>query len=94
MDGTSQRYYQFNTSLDEVLTNIVHGEHCVMYQLAAVPGTNVFLGVVNITCNSLNAFCPCSQVVQILTSYDLPFLYHELIILIILVHSRRWIALV
>jgi FAD synthase len=62
MDGTTQRYYQFNISLDEVLTNIVHGEHCVMYQLAVVPGTNVFLGVVNITCNSLNAFCPCSTV--------------------------------
>ncbi|XP_011499006.1 PREDICTED: VWFA and cache domain-containing protein 1 [Ceratosolen solmsi marchali] len=60
MDGTTQRYYQFNISLDEVLTNIVHGEHCVMYQLAVVPGTNIFLGVVNITCNSLNAFCPCS----------------------------------
>ncbi|KAL7286208.1 hypothetical protein TKK_0019506 [Trichogramma kaykai] len=60
MDATAQRYYQFNMSLDEVLTNIVHGEHCVMYQLAVVPGTNVFLGVVNITCNYLKAFCPCS----------------------------------
>ncbi|XP_014215011.1 VWFA and cache domain-containing protein 1 [Copidosoma floridanum] len=60
MDGTGQRYYQFNVSLDEVLTNIVHGEHCVLYQLAAVPGTNLFLGVVNVTCSSSNAFCPCS----------------------------------
>ncbi|XP_071872449.1 VWFA and cache domain-containing protein 1 [Bombus fervidus] len=60
LDGTVQRYYQFNTSLDEVLTNIVHGEHCVKYQVAAVPGTNVFLGVVNVTCNLLRAFCPCS----------------------------------
>ncbi|XP_001603244.1 VWFA and cache domain-containing protein 1 [Nasonia vitripennis] len=60
MDGTTQRYYQFNISLDEVLTNIVHGEHCVKYQLAVVPGTNVFLGVVNITCSSISAFCPCS----------------------------------
>ncbi|XP_015437765.1 PREDICTED: LOW QUALITY PROTEIN: VWFA and cache domain-containing protein 1 [Dufourea novaeangliae] len=60
LNGTVQRYYQFNTSLDEVLTNIVHGEHCVKYQVAAVPGTNVFLGVVNVTCNLLRAFCPCS----------------------------------
>ncbi|XP_012148021.2 VWFA and cache domain-containing protein 1 isoform X1 [Megachile rotundata] len=60
LDGTIQRYYQFNISLNEVLTNIVHGEHCVKYQVAAIPGTNVFLGVVNITCNLLRAFCPCS----------------------------------
>ncbi|XP_076670648.1 VWFA and cache domain-containing protein 1 isoform X1 [Andrena cerasifolii] len=60
LDGTVQRYYQFNTSLNEVLTNIVHGEHCVKYQVAAVPGTNVFLGIVNVTCNLLRAFCPCS----------------------------------
>nr|XP_033342707.1 VWFA and cache domain-containing protein 1 [Megalopta genalis] len=60
LNGTIQRYYQFNTSLDEVLTNILHGEHCVKYQVAAIPGTNVFLGVVNVTCNFLKAFCPCS----------------------------------
>ncbi|XP_025996814.1 VWFA and cache domain-containing protein 1 isoform X3 [Solenopsis invicta] len=62
LDGTVQRYYQFNTSLDEVLTNIAHGEHCVRYQVAVIPGTNVFLGVVNMTiqCNLLRAFCPCS----------------------------------
>lgn len=60
LDGTVQRYYQFNTSLDEILTNIVHGEHCVKYQVAAVPGTNIFLGIVNVTCNLLRAFCPCS----------------------------------
>ncbi|CAL1673299.1 unnamed protein product [Lasius platythorax] len=62
LEGIVQRYYQFNMSLDEVLTNIAHGEHCVRYQVAAVPGTNVFLGVVNVTtqCNLLRAFCPCS----------------------------------
>lgn len=59
LDGTVQRYYQFNTSLEEVLTNIIHGEHCVKYQMAAVPGTNLFFGVVNETC-ALPAFCPCS----------------------------------
>lgn len=64
LDGTAQRYYQFNTSLEEVLTNIVHGEHCIKYQVAAVPGTNVFLGVVNATCNLHRSFsfCPCSTV--------------------------------
>ncbi|XP_011314621.1 VWFA and cache domain-containing protein 1 [Fopius arisanus] len=59
LDGTVQRYYQFNTSLDHVLTNIIHGEHCVKYQMAAIPGTNLFFGVVNETC-ALEAFCPCS----------------------------------
>lgn len=64
LDDTVQRYYQFNTSLDEVVTNMAHGEHCVKYQVAAVPNTNVFLGVVNVTtpCNQLRAFCPCSTV--------------------------------
>lgn len=64
LDGTVQRYYQFNTSLDEVLTNIAHGEHCAKYQVAAVPGTNIFLGVINVTaqCNSVRTFCPCSTV--------------------------------
>lgn len=62
LDGTVQRYYHFNTSLQEVLTNTVHGEHCIKYQIAAIPHTNVFLGVVNVTCNSLRAFCPCSTV--------------------------------
>ncbi|KAK2588046.1 hypothetical protein KPH14_004115 [Odynerus spinipes] len=60
LDGTVQRYYHFNTSLKEVLTNTVHGEHCIKYQIAAVPNTNIFLGVVNVTCSSLRAFCPCS----------------------------------
>ena len=69
MDGTSQRHYQFNISLDEVLTNTVHGEHCVLYQLAVVPGTNVFLGIVNITCNLTNAFCPCSTVIFFLIPF-------------------------
>ncbi|XP_070171282.1 VWFA and cache domain-containing protein 1 isoform X1 [Polyergus mexicanus] len=62
LEGIVQRYYQFNMSLDDVLTNIAHGEHCVRYQVAVVPGINVFLGVVNVTtqCNLLRAFCPCS----------------------------------
>lgn len=61
-DRTMQRFYQFNTSVTGVLTNLVHGEHCVQYQVMALSGTNVFLGVVNQTCDVTTAFCPCSTV--------------------------------
>lgn len=61
-DGTIQRFYKLNMSLDEVLVNAVHGEHCVKYQVSAVPGTNVFVGVVNATCEVVATFCPCSMV--------------------------------
>lgn len=33
-DRTIQRFYQFSTSLDGVLTNLVHGEHCSRYQVS------------------------------------------------------------
>lgn len=61
-DRTMQRFYQFNTSVTGILTNLVHGEHCVQYQVIALSGTNVFLGVVNQTCDVTTAFCPCSTV--------------------------------
>ncbi|KAH3694838.1 hypothetical protein DPMN_082279 [Dreissena polymorpha] len=61
-DRTIQRFYTFNTSLDGVLTNLVHGEHCARYQIVAVPGTNLFLGMINQTCDIATAFCPCSMV--------------------------------
>lgn len=61
-DRTIQRYYQFNSSLDKVLSNYVHGEHCSRYQIMSLPGTNVFLGIVNQTCELVTAFCPCSMV--------------------------------
>ena len=32
-DRTIQRFYKFNTSLEGVLTNLVHGEHCARYQV-------------------------------------------------------------
>ncbi|GFR18765.1 VWFA and cache domain-containing protein 1 [Trichonephila clavata] len=60
-DRTIQRYYELNTSLDTVLTNLVHGEHCTKYQVMHVYGTNVFLGIVNQTCDGITAFCPCSM---------------------------------
>ncbi|XP_059470821.1 VWFA and cache domain-containing protein 1 [Neocloeon triangulifer] len=59
-DQTLQRYFRFNTSLSTVLTNLVHGEQCAKYQIAAVPGTNVFVVVVNATCDVVTTFCPCS----------------------------------
>ncbi|XP_071440186.1 VWFA and cache domain-containing protein 1 isoform X2 [Hetaerina americana] len=58
-DRTIQRFYRFNTSMSGVLTNLVHGEHCIKYQITAVPGTNLFFGIVNSTCN-VTTFCPCS----------------------------------
>ncbi|XP_052058181.1 VWFA and cache domain-containing protein 1-like [Mytilus californianus] len=60
-DRTIQRYYNFNTSLDGVLTNLVHGEKCSRYQIVHIRGTNAFLGIVNHTCDTATAFCPCSM---------------------------------
>uniref|UniRef100_T1INE1 VWFA domain-containing protein n=1 Tax=Strigamia maritima TaxID=126957 RepID=T1INE1_STRMM len=61
-DRTVQRFYHFNTSIDHVLTNLVHGEHCSKYHVAPIPGTNMFVGIVNQTCDIFTAFCPCSMV--------------------------------
>lgn len=55
-----QRYYNLNVSMDSVLTNLVHGEQCAKYQITAVPETNIFIGVVNVSCDSMTAFCACS----------------------------------
>lgn len=57
-DKTIQRFYEFNISLSDVLSNVVSGDHCVHYYIAAIPGTNAFVGLVNASCP--NAFCPCS----------------------------------
>ncbi|GAB1599475.1 VWFA and cache domain-containing protein 1-like isoform X3 [Argonauta hians] len=61
-DRTVQRFYNFNTSLEGVLTNLVHGEHCARYQITQIHGTNAFLGIVNHTCDTATAFCPCSMI--------------------------------
>ncbi|XP_055545291.1 VWFA and cache domain-containing protein CG16868 [Wyeomyia smithii] len=60
VNRTVQRLYQFNMSLAEVVTNLMYGEK-TKYQIALIPGTNVFIGVVNST-NDGGAFCPCSTV--------------------------------
>ncbi|XP_022246418.1 VWFA and cache domain-containing protein 1-like isoform X1 [Limulus polyphemus] len=60
-DRTIQRFYQFDVTLDRVLTNLVRGEHCAKYQITLIPGTNLYLGIVNQTCEAVTAFCPCSM---------------------------------
>ncbi|XP_063822388.1 VWFA and cache domain-containing protein CG16868 [Ostrinia nubilalis] len=60
-DVTIQRFYEFNMSLPGVLSNVVSGDHCVHYYIAAIPGTNAFIALVNVSC-SVGAFCPCSMV--------------------------------
>lgn len=62
LDDTIQRYYRLNTSLNGVLGNAVHGEHCVKYQVSAVKETNIFIGIVNASCEVVATFCPCSVV--------------------------------
>nr|XP_023016915.1 VWFA and cache domain-containing protein 1 [Leptinotarsa decemlineata] len=61
-DNTIQRYYKLNTSYTDVLVNFVPGEHCVTYQVTSVPDTNIFVGIVNTSCNFGATFCPCSIV--------------------------------
>lgn len=98
LDGTVQRYYQFNTSLDEVLTNMAHGEHYVKYQVAVVPNTNLFIGVVNVTTqrSQLRAFCPCSTVICNLYCDSFLFLQNFLTFILrkfdmSLIKCHRWI---
>lgn len=57
---TLQRYYIFNTSLNEILTNVVHGER-TKYAIALLKGSNIFAAVLNSTCDG-GAFCPCSTI--------------------------------
>lgn len=53
-------------SLEGLLTNLVHGDHCAKYQIATISHANVFIGVVNHTCEAVTAFCPCSMVCNVL----------------------------
>ncbi|CAG9759360.1 unnamed protein product [Ceutorhynchus assimilis] len=61
-DNTIQRFYRLNTSFADDLVNHIPGEHCVSYHITSVPGTNIFVGVVNASCDVVPAFCPCSIV--------------------------------
>jgi len=60
-DENLQRFFQLNIGEEGVVTNLAAGEHCSRYQVVTVPGTNLFLGLVNQTCQD-TAFCPCSTV--------------------------------
>lgn len=61
-DGTTQRYYKLNLSASDVIENTVHGEQCIKYQISTINGTNIFIGIVNATCEVFATFCPCSVV--------------------------------
>ena len=56
-----QRYYEFDTNhIFPVITNTENGEKCSQYEISTLPGTNTFLGVVNVTCQTEpKTFCPC-----------------------------------
>lgn len=60
-----ERLYKFNTSMTDVLTNVVNGERS-KYQITTVPNTNVLVVMVNSTDGEGGtAFCPCSTVDRI-----------------------------
>lgn len=61
LNGTSQRYYQFNTSITEVITNFANVEK-TKYQIMSVKETNLFVGIINSTSETSGAFCPCSTI--------------------------------
>lgn len=61
LNGTSQRFYQFNTSISEVITNFANVEK-TKYQIMSVKETNLFIGIINSTSETSGAFCPCSTI--------------------------------
>lgn len=61
LNGTSQRFYQFNTSIAEVITNFANVEK-TKYQIMSVKFSNLFVGIINSTSETSGAFCPCSTI--------------------------------
>ncbi|XP_071850515.1 VWFA and cache domain-containing protein 1-like [Apostichopus japonicus] len=61
LNGTIQRYYSFNTSFQGLLSNKHNSEHCILYKMTGISGTNAFVGIVNETCDTITEFCPCSM---------------------------------
>jgi len=59
-DQTLQRIFNLNLQQPGVLGN--PGSDCSQYHISQVPGTNLFLGIVNKTCSTSTAFCWCSTV--------------------------------
>jgi hypothetical protein len=63
-NGTSQRFYKFNTSINEVITNFPNfaSFEKTKYQILNVRDTNLFIGIINSTAEASGAFCPCSTI--------------------------------
>ena len=58
---TVRRFYEFDVDLEGEAASNGDAE-CYAYAVAAVPGTNAFIGAVNASCPPANIFCPCSVV--------------------------------
>lgn len=61
LNGTSQRFYQFNTSINEIITNFANVEK-TKYQIMNIRETNLFVGIINSSSETSGAFCPCSTI--------------------------------
>ncbi len=62
LNGTVQRFYQFNMSTEnEIITNWANVEK-TKYQITSVKDTNLFVGIINSTSLYAGAFCPCSTI--------------------------------
>lgn len=61
LNGTSQRFYQFNTSTSEIISNYANVEK-TKYHLMSLKGTNLFVGIINSSSETSGAFCPCSTI--------------------------------
>lgn len=64
--GRIQRRYRLNLTPGRLVTSQhAPGKWCVSYSLAAVPGTNLVFGVINQTCATATAFCPCNMMARV-----------------------------
>lgn len=61
LNGTSKRFFQFNTTINEVITNYANVEK-TKYQLVSLKNTNIFVGIINSSSETSGAFCPCSTI--------------------------------
>ncbi|KAK3866357.1 hypothetical protein Pcinc_028108 [Petrolisthes cinctipes] len=64
--GASERHYSLRLPQGQVVASPAPGaaqvdNSCLQYALAAVPSTNLVLGIINQTCAPAVAFCPCSM---------------------------------
>ena len=45
-----------------------------LFQVVVIPGTNMFLGIINETCSTMQAFCPCNIVSHFLVLIDAKYI--------------------